>query len=235
MTATLARRPLRLAAAFSARAAKTWGLWTLIAFAAAAAGSALLRAATGGGGELATFVLMSVPLMAAGLGWSHTQQLYPRMVAVGVTRREFLGASALHGAAAVLATAAFTQLGLLYIDLTAAPDEAVFYGGTVAESFARPALYLACGAAAGAVMARFTSRTAGAVAAAFVFAAVIFREVAVWGALGLAGEVPQKDGVMLSLPIEGFSLVPVDAAGAVLFAALAWALLRRAPMRPRTG
>ncbi|GAA1681563.1 hypothetical protein GCM10009830_30890 [Glycomyces endophyticus] len=232
MTA-LATRPFQLAVRFSARAARTWGLWTVIAFAAAAAASALLRAATGGGLEFAVFVLMSVPLMAAGLGWSHTQQRYPRTVAAGVTRGQFLGASALYGAVVVLASAAFIRLGLLYVDL--ASTGAAVYGESVAESFARPALYLACGAAAGAVMTRFQSRTAGAVAAAFVFAVVVFREVVVWGALTAAGELPQKEGVMISLPIEGVSLVPVDAVGAVLFAVLAWALLRGAPMRPKTG
>jgi hypothetical protein len=232
----LDQRKYRLAAALSTDAARTFGLWSVAAFAALALASIAVRAATGEYLEFAYWVIYLVPLIVTALAWAHLTKSYPLAVANGLTRKEFLTAYALFGAATVVATAALTNLGLAVIGLLSTfrgtDDQQGFYGTGLLESIVRPAVYFAVGAAAGAVVIRLGRRWLGALASAVLVSLVLYRMPGYMAARMAVDELPMKDGINIEIPTQ-VSLVPLDAVLAVLFALLAWTLLAKAPMLTR--
>lgn len=225
MNAVLAQRKYRLAANLATGTAKTFGLGAVALFAAALIASMIYREATGNDEEFAYLAIMAVPLIMTVLAWANLYKAYPRALANGVTRKEALGAFAIYAAATVLTAAALTRLGILVIDLRDAAHETGFYGLTPLESLVRPALYFALGAAAAAAMLRFGKHWAGAVVAALMVGSVVFRPVVVSFVLN------QIDGPATTTVERIYT--PLDTAMTVVFALIAWALLARAPMRPK--
>ena len=228
MTAALAQRKYHLAAHLSTGTAKTFGLWSIAAFAAAAITSALYRAATGEYEEFAYYVLFSVPLVMTALGWMHLHKRYPSALANGLTRKEFLTAFAMYGAASILAAAALTQLGRVVIDLfgtfRGTEYHQGFYGIAPVESLVRAALYFALGTAVAAARFRLSNRSLATLAAMLMVGAVGYREGGISFVMKLTGPA-QVDMTT--------ALTWTDAALVVLFTLASWALLARAPLPPR--
>jgi hypothetical protein len=236
MTTLLAQRKYRLAVRLSTGAAKTFGLWWVLAFAFAAIASVAYREIEGDYEEFAYYILFAIPLIMTASSWFHLYKTYPPALANGLTRKEILTAFAIYGVAGVLAASAFVQLGLVVIDFSSTfrgvEYHQGFYGLTLIESLVRPALYLALGAAAAAAMLRVGSRFISALVVACMIAAVLYRSVALSFVINLYDGSFEEDGIIVQTPLD-FSLAPFDAALALLFVLTAWALLARAPMRPK--
>ncbi|HEX2144127.1 MAG TPA: hypothetical protein VHG10_06435 [Glycomyces sp.] len=230
MNAVLAQRKYRIAGRLANDTAWTFGLFSAVAFLVLAAGSVAYRLVTGEQEEFALWLLFAIPLMMTVLGWVHLTKSYPLALANGLTRKEFLAGFAMFGLATVLATAALTQLAVLILDHAPANGSAHtmgFYGIAPFESLARPALYFTAGAAAGAAMLRIRNRWFGALIGALMVAAVVYRQLGYMFGVRLI----ESEGT----PIfdEMSDMAAYDAVLAVLFVLAAWALLARAPMRPK--
>lgn len=242
MNAVLTQRKYRLAARLATDTARTFGLYTVLAFGVLLAASAIWRQATGEYQEFAHWVLVAVPLISVVIAWAHLAKSYPLAVAAGLTRKEFLAAYALFGLATVLATAVLTQIGLAVLDLVdtfrGVEHHIGYYGQTPLESVVRPALFFACGAAAAAAKLRFDRTWISAPLAAVVIAGVVYRSVAYFALMNLVGmENSSTDGTVFEYPNVDLSAVTpyLDAVLAAVFALIAWALLARAPMRPKAN
>ena len=231
MTTVLTQRKYRVAAQLATKTARTVGLAAVAAFALLLAASAVYRSVTGQYEEYAYYALMAVPLVMIGLAWVQVFRTYPRALANGVTRKETLTALALFGAAAVLAAALATQLGLVVIGFFSTFEGVEhhrgFYGLTLTESIVRPAVYFACGATAAAAMLRFGNRAVGAVVAGLAIGLVLYRQPVVQF---VYTEYAKAAGTSSTAEL-GSMLLPVDLALAVLFTITAWLLLLRAPLR----
>jgi hypothetical protein len=242
MNAVLTQRKYRLAARLATDTARTFGLYTVIAFGVLLAASLLWRQITGEYADLAAMLIFAVPLIVTVIAWAHLAKSYPLAIATGLTRKEFLAAYALFGLATVLVTALLTQLGLAVIDLfdtfRGVEHHMGFYGQTPLESVVRPALFFACGAAAAAAKLRFDRTWISAPLAAVVIAGVVYRSVAYFALMQLVGmENSSTDGTVFEYPnVDLSAVIPyLDAVLAAVFALIAWALLARAPMRPKAN
>jgi hypothetical protein len=231
MTTALAQRKYRLTGRLLADTAKTFGLGMVLAFAFAVIASVVYREATGMYVEFVVYVLLLLPLVMVAAGWAHTSRTYPVALANGVTRKEFLAALAIYGIVLIAATAAFTQLANLVIDLGSTfrgvEYHEGYYGSGLWASIVRPALYLAVGAAGGALTHRFASRRIGFALGVLVVAVVAYRQT--W--LQVPIERLTQDGPLAALGVEDFAAV--DAVLAALLALLTWVLLSRASKRPK--
>lgn len=238
MNTALPQRKYRLVVRLAADAAMTFGLWSVVAFIVLFIASLIWREITGEYAQFASWVIYTIPLITAILAWIHLSKSYPLAVANGFTRREFLAAYALFGLATVLASALLTQLGLAAIDLFSTfrgtGHHEGFYGMGLLESVIRPALYFASGAAGAAVTLRLGKRRLGAVVSALTLSAVIYRELGFMALAAAANELPMKDGYNITFSIGDY-LGTVDAVFTVALALLVWALLARAPMRPKSA
>jgi hypothetical protein len=234
MTHVLAQRKYRLAGRLATYTAKTLGLGTVLAFAVAAIASVVYRETTGSYEEYAFYVLLLLPIVMVAAAWTHVQRTYPTALANGVTRTEFLSALAIYGLVIVAATVAFTHLGSLVISLGSTfrgvEYHQGFYGMGLWTSIVRPVLYLAVGAAAGALTHRFANRRIGFALGALLVAVVAYRQSWLWATI--VRVTPEETMVVLGVEdIEGFATV--DAVLAALLILLTWVLLARAPMRPK--
>lgn len=240
MNAVLAQRKYHLAARFAYDTARTSGLWRTAAFIALAAISAILYANSGGTTEeLATYVLFAVPLAMFLAGWLHLSKGYPLAIAHGFTRKEFLAGFALYGLATVVTAAALTQVGRLILEQlpTSSHRHTGFYGLGPLDSLARSALWFTVGATAAAAKLRFPGRRLGVLVSALFVAAVVYRPVAISLVRNFLQEVPFGDGTLVEVPVQMTTnhLALIDLAVTVPLALIAWALLARAPMRPRSA
>ncbi|MFG3341397.1 hypothetical protein [Glycomyces sp. NPDC048151] len=239
MTHVLAQRKYRFAAVLAIATARTFGLALVAAFIVLAVASAAIRAVQGGDSEMAYGVIQAIPVAMIAIGWLRLARAYPAAITNGMTRKEFLTGFALFGAATVLATAALTQLAVLALDLSPFQAEGVhvgFYGLTPLESAVIPILYFAVGTATGAVMLRFANRWVGAAVCAVLVSAVFYRQLAYYAAMNLFGlQSGGEDGTVFQYPmVDLYALLPyLDLVVALAFALFAWALLARAPMRPK--
>lgn len=240
MSAILTQRKYRLAARLANDTARTFGLYTVIAFGVLLAASLLWRQFTGGYEDFAGLLLLVSPFITTVIAWVHLVKSYPLAIAAGLTRKEFLAAYALFGLATVLVTAVLTQIGLAFLDLVdtwrGVEHDMGFYGQTPLESLVRAALFFACGAAAAAAKLRFQRTWISAPLAALVIAGVVYRLVAYYALIKILGmENSSTDGVVFEYPnVDLSAVIPyLDAVLAAVFALIAWALLARAPMRPK--
>jgi hypothetical protein len=238
VNAVLTQRKYRLAARLATDTARTFGLWLTAGFVVLVIVSAILHATTAGESEeYAYWALQAVPLAMLASGWVHLYKGYPLALANGLTRKEFLTGFALYGLATVLVAAALTQLGRLILDQLPTTDskQVGFYGLFPLDSLARPALWFTVGAAAGAAMLRSRSRWFGAFVSALFVAAVVYRPIGISLAISIGQELPLGDGTLIELPLEMSTntLALIDLALAVPLALITWALLARAPMRPK--
>lgn len=238
MNTVLKQRKIRLAARLATDTAMTFGLLSVAAFTVLIVVSLIWREISGEYVQLASWVIFAIPLILAIQAWVHLTKSYPMALANGLTRREFLAAYALFALATVIATAALTQLGLAVIDLFSTfrgvAHHEGFYGMGLAESVVRPALFFAAGAAGGAITLRLGGRWLGAVVSAVTLSAVIFRELGYMAMAAVARGLPTKDGYNITFEIGDY-LGTIDAVGTLVLALLVWALLARAPMRPKTA
>ncbi|MDN3239206.1 hypothetical protein [Glycomyces tritici] len=239
MNAVLAQRKYHLAARLANDTARTLGLWLTAAFVVLVVTSAILDAATEGQTEeLATYVLLALPIAMFLAGWLHLSKGYPLAIVHGFTRKEFLAGFALYGLATVVTAAALTQAGRLILEhLPTADSEIGFYGRGPLDSLARSALWFTVGAAAGAAKLRFPGRRLGVLASALLVAAVVYRPVAISLMRNLAQDTPFGDGTLVEVPVEMTMnhLALIDLAFTVPLALLTWALLARAPMHPKSA
>jgi hypothetical protein len=237
VNAVLTRRKYRLAVRLAHDTARTFGLWLTAGFVVLAAVSLILHWTVGETDEYAYFALQAVAMAMLAAGWVHLYKGYPLAIANGLTRKEFLAGFALYGLVTVLAAAALTQFGRLVLELspTTATHHTGFYGLYPLDSLARPLLWFTVGAAAGAAMLRFRSRWTGAVVAALFVAAVLYRLIGISLGVELAQSTPFGEGTLVAVPVSMTleHLAMIDLGLAVPFALIAWALLARAPMRPR--
>lgn len=240
MTDVLAQRKYRLAVRLSTDTAKTYGIALAAAFLALAIGSAVVRANYGGGMKLSNYLLqIAIPIAMIAIAWMHLSRSYPAAIAGGMTRKEFLSGFALFGAATILAMAVFTQLAVqvayLIMRLGEADHFVGFYGLSLVESVARPALYFAVGAASAAVMHRIASKTVGAVVSGLMVGAVLYRWEGFWLILTALGRTGGYAGGMdrgtVTLRMTDMALF--DTALAAVFVLVAAAVLVRAPMRAK--
>lgn len=235
MTALLTQRKYRLAARLATDTARTFGLWLTAAFVILLVGSLVYRAVSGEYAQVAQWAILAIPLVMAGAAWFHLVKGQPRAIANGLTRKEFITAFALYGAVTVATAALLTHLGIAVIGLFATYKGAEhgfsFYGTGWLDSFARPALWFAIGAAAGAAMLRFGTGLLGAFLAGLIAAAGLYRSVAISLVVNADGE----SGTLVEVPVamNSTSMAWVDLALTAAFALLALALLARAPMRPK--
>jgi hypothetical protein len=237
MNAVLAQRKYRLAGRLATDTAMTFGLWSVVTFVVLLLASLGYREISGQYAQYADWVLVAIPAVMTVTGWIHLQKSYPLALSNGLTRKEFLAAYALFGAATILVAAALTQIGIVVVDQLAAFRGAEhhmgFYGMAPLESVARPALYFALGTAAGAAMLRFGKRWLVAFAAALTVAAVVYRLAGVaFVRVAIQRATEADTDSLASISLERL-LVPVDTALAIVFALLAWVLLAKAPMRPK--
>lgn len=240
METALAQRKYHLAARLANDTARTFGLYTVATFAALLLSSEIWRVISGEHEPFAELPLFAVPLIVTVVAWVHLSKSYPLAIAGGLTRKEFLAAYALFGLATILVTAVLTQLGLVVVDLFAgfrgAERDLGFYGLAPLESVVRPALYFACGAAAAAMKLRFPSPWIGVPLSTLVVVSVIYRQVAYYAAMKAVGmENGSADGSVFEYPLVDLSAIHpyLDLALAALLALITWALLTRAPMRPK--
>jgi hypothetical protein len=237
VTAVLSRRKYRLAARLATDTARTFGLWLTAAFIALAAISLLLHWTVGETDEYAYYALFAIAMAMLAAGWVHLYKGYPLAIAHGLTRKEFLAGFAIYGLLTVLAAAALTQLGRLLLDLSPTTDVngTGFYGLYPLDSLARPLLWSTVGAAAGAAMLRFRGRWTGALVAALFVGAVVYRPIGISLGVELARATPFGEGTLVSVPVSMSleHLALIDLGLTVPFALIAWALLARAPMRPK--
>lgn len=231
MTTLLAQPKYRVATQLATKTARTVGLAAVALFALLLAASAVYRSVTGQYEEFAYYALMAVPLVMIGLAWVQVFRTFPLALANGVTRKETLTALALFSAAAVLVTAAATQLGVLVIGFFSTFEGVEyhqgFYGLEPTESIVRPAVYFACGATAAAAMLRFGNRAVGALIAGLAVGLVLYRQPV----LQFVFTEYAKAAGTSSTPELGSMLASVDLVLTVLFTITAWLLLLRAPLR----
>ena len=237
MTTVLTHRKYRLATRLAADTARTFGLWLTAAFIVLAALSLLLHWTVGETDEYAYYALIAVAFAMLAAGWVHLYKGYPLAIANGLTRKEFLAGFALYGLVTVLAAAALTQLGRLLLELSPTTDvkQTGFYGLYPLDSLARPLLWFTVGAAAGAAMLRFRGRWTGALVAALFVGAVFYRPIGISLGIELAQATPFGEGTLVSVPVSMTleHLALIDIGLTVPFALITWALLAKAPMRPK--
>lgn len=238
MNAVLTQRKYRLAGRLANDTARTFGLWWVLTFVLLAIASEVYRRVAGDYEDFAFYALFLITLPVLAAAWVHLHKSYPLAVPNGLTRKEFLTAYAMFGAATVFAAAVLVQLGQFVIDLSSTfrgtEYDTGFYGLTPLESVVRPALWFAVGAAAAAAKLRVPGRLLGSVVGALMVAAVLYRTVGISVALNLTNGAFEEDGTLIQLPFD-FSLAPLDVGLAVLFAVITWALLLRAPMQPKAA
>lgn len=234
MNTTLAARKYRLGLRMSTEVGRTWGLWFLIAVAAAHAVMFALRALTPFEGELSFYLFPVLPVLTVAIAWVHLARAFPQAIATGMTRKEFQAAYAIFAAVLVLGGVLLTQLILGGAELVApgSVTDADFYGFAPVESLTRVAVYVAAGAAAGALLARFGPTRRGGALAGLVVGVLLLRQIP----LELMQAERLGDGVLImEIPSRNSGLALVDAILASLFALVALAALAKAPMPSKRG
>ncbi|WP_157930487.1 hypothetical protein [Glycomyces xiaoerkulensis] len=224
MSSQLRLRKYRLAARLSVDLAAGIGLLTVLALAA------LLLVSAATGAPTASLVLFLLPWIVLAVGWVYLLKSFPVAVSRGVTRRETLAAHGLFGLAVAVAAALLSHAGVLAQELVLAETMPYFYGKGGLDSLTRPLLYFAVGALLAAIMLRTGRRPYGGVFVGLVVFFVLARQIP----LSILGAEAGSEGVAIfTFPATHASLTLVDLALAGSSAALAWALLARAPLEPK--
>lgn len=229
MNTLLAQRKYHLAARLAAEAGKTFGLWTLAAYATLQAVQGALRIFTEFDGDFSFYLFGLLPLVLIALPWVDLVKAYPRAIGAGVTRKEFVHAYTLYCAVLTAAGFAFSQLVVIVAELTDSGAHDGVYGASPLDALTRAAVHVAAGAAAGAVMVRFDRDLVRGALAGLLVTVLLLRQIPLQIATHNA---PTGDGdlVLFQYPAAGVPLAELDAVLTVVFALVAWAALARAPM-----
>ncbi|MCC3764414.1 hypothetical protein K3N28_15210 [Glycomyces sp. TRM65418] len=234
MTTVLAHRKYRLALRWAAEVGKTFGLWTLIAFAVLHLVQLGLRLSTSFEGDMSFYLLRYLPFVLTAVGLVYLLKAFPLAIAAGLTRKEFFAAFAVFSGIAIAGGVAVMQLVKLVHNLFYSADGGGLdlYGATLLETLIRMAVYFTAGAAAGALLARFDRRASGGILAGAAVSVLIFRTIPFQL---LLAEFPEDVAFAVEYPGSEELLAPFDAVLTVLFVLVVWLTLARAPLPHKKG
>lgn len=232
MTTLLAQRKYRLGLQWAAEVGKTYGLWILIAFTVLQLVHLGLRLSTQFEGDFNVYILTYLPFALTAIGWVYLIKAFPLAITAGMTRKEFFTAFAVFGGIVIAGGVAFMQLVKLLYNLFASEGSGGLdlVGATLLETLIRLAVYFTAGAAAGAVMARFSARPLGAALAGVLVSVLIFRPIPFQL---LFSEFAQGGVFEVEFPGSEELYAPFDAVLSVVFVLVVWLALARAPMHPK--
>jgi hypothetical protein len=232
MTHILAQRKFHLGLRWAADAGKSFGLWAVIVWAALQLVQFGFRLAVDFEGDFSLYLLRFGPLVLTAVAWVHLVKTFPLAIATGMTRREYFAAYSVFSAVVVAGGVAYMAIVKVGYNLTGAEATGSLDlgGAALLETGIRAAVYFAAGSAAGAVMARSSSRNLGAVLAGVLIGVLLFRSIPFQLLISEFAE-----GVLFEVEFPGSEelLAPLDAVLTVVYVLIVWLALARASMPHR--